>query len=61
MLPSLNNLRCWKGREDCQAVIRVTLPGALFTDCDEVYDNMRKEGISFDVVDEFMAVDHSPV
>jgi len=38
----------------------VTLPGALFGDCDKVYDNMRKEGVSFDVVDDF-ETDHSPV
>ena len=38
----------------------VTLPGALFGDCEEVYDHIRKEGISFDVVDEFTGVS-SPV
>lgn len=38
----------------------VTLPGALFGDCDKVYDNMRKEGVSFDVVEEFES-EHSPV
>ncbi|KAL7538917.1 hypothetical protein ACHAXR_011176 [Thalassiosira sp. AJA248-18] len=31
----------------------VTLPGALFGDCERVYEHMRKEGVSFDVVDEF--------
>mmetsp|Transcript_727 Transcript_727/g.1026 ORF Transcript_727/g.1026 Transcript_727/m.1026 type:complete len:478 (-) Transcript_727:1651-3084(-) len=38
----------------------VTLPGALFGDCDKVYDNMRKEGVSFDVVDDFKS-ESSPV
>ena len=31
----------------------VTLPGALFADSDKVYENMRNEGVSFDVVDKF--------
>ena len=40
----------------------VTLPGALFGDCDRAYENIRKEGISFDIVDEFAtADDQSPV
>ena len=39
----------------------VTLPGALFGDCDGVYDNMRREGVRFDVVDEFVETEHSPV
>ena len=40
----------------------VTLPGALFGDCDRAYENIRKEGISFDIVDEFAtAAVHSPV
>lgn len=30
----------------------LTLPGALFADCELVYDHMRKEGVAFDVVDE---------
>ena len=38
----------------------VTLPGALFGDCDKVYDNMRNEGVSFDVVEDFHC-GHSPV
>lgn len=38
----------------------VTLPGALFGDCDSAYDNMRREGVSFDVVPDFSSV-HSPV
>jgi len=38
----------------------VTLPGALFGDCDKVFDNMRKEGVAFDVVDKFGS-EHSPV
>ena len=31
----------------------VTLPGALFADCDRVYDHMRKGGVLFDVVEDF--------
>jgi len=31
----------------------VTFPGAVFGDCNEVYENMRNEGVLFDVVDEF--------
>ena len=38
----------------------VTLPGALFGDCDKAYDNIRKEGVSFEVVDNFTE-EHSPV
>jgi len=38
-----------------------TLPGALFCDCDKVYDNMRNEGVSFDVVNQFTTDDQSPV
>ncbi len=32
----------------------VTLPGALFGDCDGVHDNMRREGVRFEIVDEFV-------
>ena len=39
----------------------VTLPGALFGDCDIVYDYMRKEGVAFDVVDNFNDTTASPV
>eukprot|EP00970_Alexandrium_tamarense_P007464 scaffold1373_cov288-Alexandrium_tamarense.AAC.9 len=38
-----------------------TLPGALFGDCEKVYDNMRAEGVSFDVVQEFGGESQSPV
>ena len=38
-----------------------TLPGALFCDCDKIYENMRNEGVSFDVVDQFTTDDQSPV
>ena len=31
----------------------VSLPGALFADSDKVYEHMRNEGVTFDVVDEF--------
>ncbi|KAL7465738.1 hypothetical protein ACHAXS_006057 [Conticribra weissflogii] len=31
----------------------VTLPGAVFGDCDEVYRYMRDEGVMFDVVEDF--------
>lgn len=38
----------------------VTLPGALFGECDRTYDRMREEGVSFDVVEDF-AAEESPV
>lgn len=38
----------------------ITLPGALFGGCDRVYDHMRREGVSFDVVEQFKT-DNSPV
>lgn len=38
----------------------VTLPGALFGDCDRAYNRMRDEGVSFEVVQDFK-VENSPV
>ena len=38
----------------------VTLPGALFGDCDRVFTNMREEGVTFDVVEKFEC-GYSPV
>jgi hypothetical protein len=39
----------------------VTLPGALFGECDTVYQHMRREGVEFDVVDDFVNMADSPV
>ena len=38
----------------------VTLPGALFRDSEKVYEKMRSEGVSFDVVENFNEI-QSPV
>lgn len=39
----------------------VTLPGALFCDSDLVFENLRNEGVFFDVVDNFDDSSQSPV
>lgn len=39
----------------------VTLPGALFCDSDLVLENLRNEGVVFDVVDNFDDSSQSPV
>jgi hypothetical protein len=39
----------------------VILPGALFCDCAAVYGRMRKEGVSFDIVDGFDCTTESSV
>jgi hypothetical protein len=41
--------------------IAAVLPGALFGECDTVYQHMRREGVEFDVVDDFSNMADSPV
>ena len=50
-----------EGNEELSFEGGCTLPGSLFCDCDKVYENMRNEGVSFDVVDQFTTDDQSPV
>ncbi|KAL7548296.1 hypothetical protein ACHAWF_011578 [Thalassiosira exigua] len=60
---ALTLLDAGKGEDDVRLSFDggVTLPGALFGDCDRAYDNMRKEGVSFDVVQDTFGGVSSPV